>query len=196
LDFLTRALKIAYTDSVREEKGGTYGVSVAFELDKDDRPNTTLRISYNADPSRYGELNPIIYEQLLHIAQQGPAEASMQKIKEYLVKQYQQAVITNDYWIDDAIDFGYDGGIFTHHQYEAIMNDMTPLEFGDRQLSYGELAVLDDEFDGAFIVDEDCLDDWSDNGLGANARITYIEDRRTGRISGPEEFDCPERFRK
>ena len=105
-------------------------------------------------------------------------------------------VITNDYWIDDAIDFGYDGGIFTHHQYEAIMNDMTPLEFGDRQLSYGELAVLDDEFDGAFIVDEDCLDDWSDTGLGANARIAYIEDRRTGRISGPEEFDCPERFRK
>ena len=112
LDFLTRVLKIAYTDSVREEKGGTYGVSVAFELDKDDRPNTTLRISYNADPSRYGELNPIIYEQLQHIAKQGPAEASMQKIKEYLVKQYQQAVITNDYWsyviwheLDDDADF-------------------------------------------------------------------------------------------
>jgi zinc protease len=112
LDFLTRVLKIAYTDSVREEKGGTYGVSVAFELDKDDRPNTTLRISYNADPSRYGELNPIIYEQLQHIAKQGPAEASMQKIKEYLVKQYQQAIITNDYWsyviwheLDDDADF-------------------------------------------------------------------------------------------
>ena len=107
-----------------------------------------------------------------------------------------QTLITNDYWIDDAIDFGYDGGIFTHHQYEAIMNDMTPLEFGDRQLSYGELAVLDDEFDGAFKVDEDCEDDWSETGLGTNARIAYIEDRRTGRISGPEEFDCPERFRK
>jgi zinc protease len=112
LDFLTRVLKIAYTDSVREEKGGTYGVSVAFELDKDDRPNTTLRISYNADPSRYEELNPIIYEQLQHIAKQGPAETSMQKIKEYLVKQYQQAVITNDYWsyviwheLDDDADF-------------------------------------------------------------------------------------------
>ena len=125
LDFLTRVLKIAYTDSVREEKGGTYGVSVAFELDKDDRPNTTLSISYNADPTRYEELNPIIYEQLQHIAQQGPAEASMQKIKEYLVKQYQQAVITNDYWnyiiwheLDDETDFDKD--------YCDLVRQMTP----------------------------------------------------------------------
>ena len=88
LDFLTRALKIAYTDSVREEKGGTYGVSVSFSLEKDERPNATVTISYNADPSRYEELNPIIYQQLEHIAKQGTSASSMQKIKEYLVKQY------------------------------------------------------------------------------------------------------------
>ncbi|MCH5307063.1 MAG: insulinase family protein [Prevotella sp.] len=112
LDFLTRVLKIAYTDSVREEKGGTYGVSVVFELDKDDVPNTTLRISYNADPTRYEELNPIIYEQLENVAKYGPSESSMQKIKEYLSKQYQQSIITNDYWsyviwheLDDNTDF-------------------------------------------------------------------------------------------
>ncbi len=112
LDFLTRVLKIAYTDSIREEKGGTYGVGVAFELDKDDHPNATVKIAYNADPDRYDELNPIVYQQLKNIAEQGPAASSMQKIKEYLVKQYQQAVITNDYWnyiiwheIDDDADF-------------------------------------------------------------------------------------------
>ena len=69
-------------------------------------------------------------------------------------------------------------------------------EYADRQLSYGELAELDAEFDGAFKVDEDCEDDWSETGLGANARLTYIEQRRTDQIDGPEEFDCPERFRK
>ena len=112
LDFLTRVLKIAYTDSIREEKGGTYGVSVAFDLDKDDSPNATLRIVYNADPNRYEELNPLVYEQLQHIAKNGPAASSMQKIKEYLVKQYQQNAITNDYWsyiiwheLEDDADF-------------------------------------------------------------------------------------------
>lgn len=69
-------------------------------------------------------------------------------------------------------------------------------EEADRQLSYGELYELNREFDDAFVVDEDCEDDWSDKGLGANARLTYIEDRRTGAISGPDEFDCPDKWRK
>ena len=115
LDFLKRCLKIAYTDSIREEKGGTYGVSVNFELDKDDHPNATLKISYNADPNRYEELNPIVYQQLVNIAEKGPDASSMDKVKKYLIKQYQQATITNDYWsyviwheLDDDADFDKD----------------------------------------------------------------------------------------
>jgi len=115
LDFLKRCLSIAYTDSVREEKGGTYGVSVDFELAKDDQPNATFKISYNADPSRYEELNPIIYQQLQHIADNGPLESSMDKVKLYLTKQYAQMAITNDYWsyiiwheLDDDVDFDRD----------------------------------------------------------------------------------------
>ena len=115
LDFLKRCLSIAYTDSVREEKGGTYGVSVDFGLDKNDRPDATLKISYNADPDRYAELNPIIYRQLQNIADRGPAASSMQKVKEYLIKQYDQVAITNDYWsyiiwheLDDDTDFDRD----------------------------------------------------------------------------------------
>ena len=115
LDFLKRCLAIAYTDSVREEKGGTYGVSVDFDLSKDDKPNATLSISYNADPQRYEELNPIIYQQLENIAKYGPVASSVEKVKQYLVKQYGQAAITNDYWsyiiwheLEDDADFDKD----------------------------------------------------------------------------------------
>ena len=125
LDFLKRCLSIAYTDSVREEKGGTYGVSVDFDLSKDEKPNTTLSISYNADPQRYEELNPIIYQQLENIAKYGPVASSVDKVKQYLIKQYGQAAITNDYWsyiiwheLDDDADFDKD--------YCKMVEDMTP----------------------------------------------------------------------
>ena len=115
LDVLKRTLSIAYTDSVREEKGGTYGVSVEFDLDKADTPDATLRISYNADPSRYEELNPIVYGQLKAIADKGPEPTALAKVKEYLMKQYDQMAITNDYWnyviwheLDDDADFDKD----------------------------------------------------------------------------------------
>lgn len=115
LDMLTRVLQIAYTDSVREEKGGTYGVGVSFNLEKEDNPNALLRISYKSDPKRYEELNPIIYKQLLNIADHGPVASSMDKVKKYLKKQYGQMTITNDYWsyviwhqLDDDADFDKD----------------------------------------------------------------------------------------
>ena len=115
LDMLTRVLQIAYTDSVREEKGGTYGVGVSFNLEKEDKPNALLRISYKSDPKRYEELNPVIYKQLLNIADHGPVASSMDKVKKYLKKQYGQMAITNDYWsyviwhqLDDDADFDKD----------------------------------------------------------------------------------------
>ena len=106
--------------------------------------------------------------------------------------------LAENFQIEDCIEFDGEknGGVFTKFQYEAVMYNMTPKEYADRQLSYAELMQLDNEFDTAFIVDEDCEDDWSEKGLGANARITYIEQRRTGIIDGPEEFDCDEKWRK
>ena len=127
LDMLKRTLAIAYTDSVREEKGGTYGVSVEFDLDKDDNPDATFRISYNADPDRYEELNPIVYRQLQYIGEKGPEPTSLAKVKEYLTKQYDQMAITNDYWnyivwhqLDDEADF--DTG------YKDLVQDITAQE--------------------------------------------------------------------
>lgn len=98
--------------------------------------------------------------------------------------------LTENFAIEDCIDFDdiKGTGIFTQFQIEAVTNGMTPKEYADRDLSYGELAQLDGEFEDAFVVDDDCLDDESEKGLGANARITYVDDRRRGAVSGPEEF--------
>ena len=99
--------------------------------------------------------------------------------------------ITESFWIEDLIDFSYGMAsetVFTQFQYDAVMNGMTPKEYSERSLSYEEIVQFDKEFDDAFVTDEECQDDFSEAGLGANARITYEDDRRTGKVSGPEEF--------
>lgn len=98
--------------------------------------------------------------------------------------------LAENFEIEDIIEFDdiKSSGVFTQFQRDAVENGMTPKEYSERSLSYGELAQFDSEFDTAFVVDEDCMDDESENGLGDNARITYVECRRTGEVSGPEEF--------
>ena len=112
LDCLSRTLQIAYTDSVREEKGGTYGVGVSFSLSKDAMPSAMLKIGYKCDPQRYDELNAIVYQQIENIANNGPSDISLNKVKQYLAKQYAQLQIEDDYWnyivwhqIEDDEDF-------------------------------------------------------------------------------------------
>lgn len=124
LDFLTRVLQIAYTDSVREEKGGTYGVSVGFNLNKDVHPSAMVAINYKCDPLRYTELNEVVCRQLELIAQNGPAQSSIDKVKQFLLKQYTQLQKEDDYWnyvmwheLDDETDFD--------NNYDQMVQNMT-----------------------------------------------------------------------
>ena len=59
-----------------------------------------------------------------NIAVQGPLESSMEKVRKYLLKQYDQVAITNDYWsyiiwheLDDEVDFDKD--------YKKMVSEMT-----------------------------------------------------------------------
>lgn len=98
--------------------------------------------------------------------------------------------LAENFSIDDCIEFDdiKEGGIFTRFQKEAVKNGMTPAEYADRSLSYEELIEFESEFDNAFVVDDDCADDESELGLGTNARITYVDERRTGSVENPKEF--------
>ena len=99
LDVFKRVLSIAYTDSVREEKGGVYGVKLQESLEQSSNPHALLKIAFDTDPDKYDVVMPIITGQIEHIARKGPESVSLQKVKEYLLKQYDQAAITNDYWL-------------------------------------------------------------------------------------------------
>lgn len=125
VDMFARVLRIAYTDSVREEKGGTYGVGVSYDIDRNSRPNTLLKINFRTDPAKYHELIPIIYKQIEHIANKGAEPSSVDKIKKYLLKSYGQNIISNNYW-DYVIYNKLRYGIDYHTGYEKLVNDFNP----------------------------------------------------------------------
>ncbi len=98
LDALSQVMRMIYTEKVREEKGGTYGVSVQGELDRYPTPGALLKISFRTDPTKYKLLIPIIYDELKKVAKQGPDIKTLDKVKKYLLKQYNENTQTNGYW--------------------------------------------------------------------------------------------------
>ena len=127
LDVLQRVLQMAYTDSVREEKGGTYGVSVSYELEKDRHPAAMLRITFRTDPVKYDAIIPIVYRQVKHIADYGPNPESMEKVKKYLLKNYGQNIIDNGYW-DYVIYHQLQDGVDFHTGYKKMVENITGRE--------------------------------------------------------------------
>ena len=112
LDVLAQIMRSVYTEKVREEKGGTYGVSVDGQFWKYPTDGCSMTISFRCDPNKYDELLPIIDQQLQLMAAEGPSEEQLETIKEYERKNYQRAVLTNGWWeyvryhqLREGIDF-------------------------------------------------------------------------------------------
>ncbi|WP_394802075.1 M16 family metallopeptidase [Segatella cerevisiae] len=98
LDILSQIMRIVYTNKVREEKGGTYGVSVSGSMQKYPYEEALMKIDFRTDPDKYKSLIPIIYDQLKKVAADGPDIEDLNKVKEYEYKTYDQAKILNSYW--------------------------------------------------------------------------------------------------
>ena len=115
LDVLAQIMRSVYTEKVREEKGGTYGVSVDGQFWKYPADGCSMTISFRCDPNKYDELLPIIDQQLQLMAAEGPTEEQLETIKEYERKNYHRAVLTNGWWeyvryheLREGIDFDKD----------------------------------------------------------------------------------------
>ena len=98
LSVLCQLMRMVYTEKVREEQGGTYGVSVQGSMQKIPSDEALMKINFRTDPGKYEQLLPIIYEQLDSMALYGPSEKDLQKVKEYEHKAYGQNTKTNGYW--------------------------------------------------------------------------------------------------
>lgn len=108
---LDAILDMVYTESVREEQGGTYGVSTTVSVNQLPKPAVYMAIQFQTDSAKVATLLPIIYDELGKIATKGPKAEHLQKAKEYAKKTYIDQQINNGYWLDRLVDtqfYGYD----------------------------------------------------------------------------------------
>ena len=115
LDVLSQIMRGVYTEKVREEKGGTYGVNVEGQFWRYPTDGCSMTVSFRCDPNKYDELLPVIDQQLQRMAAEGPTEEQLEKVKEYARKNYSRAVLTNGWWeyvryheLREGIDFNKD----------------------------------------------------------------------------------------
>ena len=117
MEFFSSALDNRYLKSIREEKGGTYGVGVRGSLDAEPVEEYSLLIQFDTNEQMADELSAIVVAEIEKIAAEGPLAEDMDKTREFLLKDYTKQIKNNSYW-SNAISEYYDHNIDVVNGYE------------------------------------------------------------------------------
>ena len=125
LSVLDQLLDIRYTKSIREEKGGTYGVSCRGSLSTlPSEPDFMLMIGFDTKPEMADELRDMLLPEIERLAAEGPTEEEMGKIKEYMVKQRADNLKQNGSWQQWITNYHLMGVDYTT-DYDAIIGSLS-----------------------------------------------------------------------
>jgi len=88
LTFLTQALNSRYLISIREEKGGTYGVQVSGSTEYIPDETYKLDIRFDTNEEMADELREIVMKEIREIAENGPKTEDIEKNREFMLKSW------------------------------------------------------------------------------------------------------------
>ena len=97
-NLLSDILDLRFTEKVREEAGGTYGVSVSSNMSKFPENKLSLQIQFSCDPLKAEELTKIIYAEIEKIAQNGPLIDDLEKVISVSNKNRESSFQSNNFW--------------------------------------------------------------------------------------------------
>lgn len=96
---LNEYLENRLREVIREEKSGTYGVSVSFSNKKYPRGSYSMSVFWGCQPDRVEELTNSVIEVLKEIKNTDADDKNVQKVKETIVRDWEMRKKENRYWV-------------------------------------------------------------------------------------------------
>ena len=124
MQVLGDVMDIVYTEKIREDEGGTYGVAVFGDLSNRPKEAFDFGIYFNTNKDMYEKLMGIAKAELQNVANNGPRPEDLKKVKEFLVKKHAEDLENNRYWMNCIQTLDCDG-YNPMANYNDIINAIT-----------------------------------------------------------------------
>ena len=98
-------LDIRLRETIREDKGGTYGVSIWADIYRIPKSNYSLNIEFGCDPKRVDELTKAVFNVIDSVKSFGTNNETLAKVKETQKRQFEVRVKTNSYWNQTLMNY-------------------------------------------------------------------------------------------
>lgn len=123
-NMLGQALTILYTKTIREEAGAAYSVGARCSAEYYPEEKTLVRVRFTTNPKSQELAVSLVDKGLQDIASNGPDEADINKVKEYLLKVYQNNLTVNRYW-QYVMSYKWNHGVDISKDYDTIVSSIT-----------------------------------------------------------------------
>ena len=127
LSSMTEVMRIKLREAIREEKGGTYGISVSSSMSKFPVQDYTVSIGFGCAPDRVEELVREVSRQIDSLKKFGPDPSYTQKVRELSRRERETSVKQNRWWLGRIYSYYWNqDDLREYFMFDTLMDSITP----------------------------------------------------------------------
>ncbi len=99
-DAVKEILDIRLRNVIREEKSGTYGISISIDMQPELKDTLVCSISFNTAPQRVAELVDAVKKEIIRMKAEGVTDQEVTVYKQTVMVSFKKALNYNRFWLD------------------------------------------------------------------------------------------------
>ncbi len=120
---LMNILAIKCRESMREDQGGVYGVSISGSASKLPKPKFSVSASWGCNPENIKKLSQTVLDEMEKIKKDGPTEIDLNKVKETLIRERETKMKENGFWLTALQNHFFTGDILLSlEDFKTLIN--------------------------------------------------------------------------
>lgn len=96
-------LRIRLREALREDLGGTYGVSVFGGLNRFPKGTYACGIRFGCDPDRTDDLIQVALTEIQRLQEEGPSSVNLAKVREQHLREFEINIKENPFWLNNLL---------------------------------------------------------------------------------------------
>ena len=119
-------LDLRYTETLREQIGGTYGASLWTSYNHYPAIEYQLGVYFDCDPDKMDTMVYVVYEEVRKLQENGPDQKSVDNILKNKLKEHTEKLKQNRYWLGVINSDDFDDEDFKNFDYDKFWETLTP----------------------------------------------------------------------
>jgi zinc protease len=125
-NMLMNILSIKCRESMREDQGGVYGVSISGSALKYPVSRYSIMATWGCNPENITRLSQTVLDEMAKIKADGPTEVDLNKVKETLIRERESRVKENGFWMSALTNYYYQGDkLLSLEEFKSFVNSIT-----------------------------------------------------------------------